>query len=740
MGKLVLRPMYYLLRTISTPISIGIIFTSLLILSPIGFYNLSQAQTESEPIELEEIVVTPGKFTVQSGTDASLSLSKEGLDLFPLIDNDVFRAAHIFPGVTANDFSARFNLRGGEKDEIVVRLDGMELFEPYHLQDFGGAVSIIDLGVIHRADLFMGGFPAEYGDKMSGVFDITTKTGNRDKFAMNLGIDLINAHALLEGPLSDKGSWLISARRGYVDLILALMDADEDLRPQYADLYSKIAYDLTDKDKLTFNALYAWDDNFIDADDDADDLDSTYHNAMFWTKWRHFYSESVWSDLFIFNNLATRDRRVGYYDTLGRRAHGRSYNSVDKRDFGFLGAKGELTAHLGETHTIRGGLEWRWSRVEYDYVVRLQQQITRQFILSRCSLCTLVDGSGLQIKGYLQDEWQLQPKIAKVDGSGSQIKGYLQDEWQLHPKLALNIGGRYLFQNYRRNDIRKYEISPRIALAVEPVENLTLRAAWGLYHQPIDLMTIPVETFVTDVGRAGQAIHYILGAEYASGKNFMVRAEGYYKVLTNLAGQIQDFGRQAQIIAPADSGHAKGFDLFGAYALSDRLMGSLGYAFLITKAKEEDLMYGRPLFGEDFYRDFDQRHTIILNGSYQIALRWHLHLSWRFHTGNPTTPLEHTLVRYSDDYAECERGFGEYNTDRLPPYHSLDLRFTKTSEYKSWMLNWYVQILNLYNRSNVHERVFSEVHDEATGELAGCEVSDEPLFPILPTLGVSATF
>ena len=318
MGKLVLRPMYYLLHSNSTLISIGTIFASLLILSSIGFHDPAHAQAESEPIELEEIVVTPGKFTVQGGTDASLSLSKEGLDLFPLIDNDVFRAAHIFPGVTSNDFSARFNLRGGEKYEIIVRLDGMELFEPYHLQDFGGAVSIIDLGVIRRADLLMGGFPAEYGDKMSGVFDITTKTGNRDGFSMNLGIDLINAHALLEGPLSDKGSWLVSARRGYVDLILALMNADEDLRPQYEDLYSKIVYDLTDKDKLTLNALYAWDDNFIDADDDADDLDSTYHNAMFWTKWRHFYNESVWSDLFVFNNLTTRDRRVGYYDTLGR--------------------------------------------------------------------------------------------------------------------------------------------------------------------------------------------------------------------------------------------------------------------------------------------------------------------------------------------------------------------------------------------------------------------------------------
>ena len=702
--------MYDLSGINSSSILIGILFASLLTLSSIGFHDLAQAQTESELVQLEEIVVTPGKFTVQDGTDVSLSLSKDAIDLFPLIDNDVFRAAHIFPGVTSNDFSARFNLRGSEKDEIVVRLDGMELFEPYHLQDFGGAISIIDLGVVRRADLLMGGFPAEYGDKMSGVFDITTKTGNRDRFSMNLGIDLINAHALLEGPLSDKGSWLVSARRGYVDLILALMDADEDLRPQYADLYSKITYDLTDKDKLTLNALYAWDDNFINEDNDEDDLDSTYHNAMFWTKWRHFYSESVWSDLFVFNNLSTRDRQEGI-------------NGVDKRNFGFFGAKGELTAHLRDTHTIQGGLEWRWSKAEYDYSVPRYQQVTWQFKSSRCALCN-----------FTRKVW------AEVDDRGWEIKGYLQDKWQLHPRLALNIGGRYLFQDYRRNEIQKYEISPRIALAVKPVENLTLRAAWGLYHQPVGLITIPVETSIKNVGRAARAIHYIIGAEYAPGKNFMVRAEGYYKVLTNLTRQIQDFGRQAQIIPPADSGHAKGFDLFGAYALSDRLMGSLGYAFLITKASEDNPIFYPPLFGETFYRNFDQRHTISLNGSYQIALRWHLHLSWRFHTGNPTTPLEHTLVRHSDGRMDCVRGFGEYNTDRLPPYHSLDLRLTKTHEYKSWTLNWYVQILNLYNQSNVHERVFSEVRDETTGELIGCEVSDEPLFPILPTLGVSATF
>ena len=92
-----------------------------------------------------------------------------------MIDNDIMRASQIFPGVVSNDFSARFSVRGGEKDEILVRLDGMELYEPFHLQDYGGALSVIDLGLLDRADLLMGGFPAKYGGKMSGVFDIVSK-------------------------------------------------------------------------------------------------------------------------------------------------------------------------------------------------------------------------------------------------------------------------------------------------------------------------------------------------------------------------------------------------------------------------------------------------------------------------------------------------------------------------------------------------------------------------------------
>ena len=124
------------------------------------------------PIGLPPITVTPSQFTIQSGTILNQRLSKTEIQLFPLVDNDILRAAQVFPGVVSHDYSARFNVRGGERDEVLVRLDGMELREPFHLRDFGGAISIIDLNLVQQFDLMMGGFPAKYGDTMSSVVEI----------------------------------------------------------------------------------------------------------------------------------------------------------------------------------------------------------------------------------------------------------------------------------------------------------------------------------------------------------------------------------------------------------------------------------------------------------------------------------------------------------------------------------------------------------------------------------------
>ena len=607
------------------------------------------AQDDVEPVELDEIVVTPSRFAIDDGTPSKLSLSKQRIEQFPLIGNDAMRAGHIFPGVVASDYSARFSVRGSEKDDILVRLDGMELFDPYHLQDFGGAVSLVGLDLIQRVELLMGGFPAEYGDKMAGVFDITTKEEDIEKVSANFGIDLINTTAMAEGPLSEKGSWRLSARRGYVDLILAMIDFDEDYKPQYADVYGKLTYAPTQTDTLTLNGLYGWDKNRIRQGDPDNNLDSRYDNLTLWTRWRHRFGTANWSDVFVF------------------------------------------------------GIEWRLTAAQYDYDVQERQPGIDQYARA----------------------------LADFEDSGSEIKMFLQDEWQLHPKLALNVGGRYLFQGYRAADIQHYEIGPRIALAVRPTEKLVLRGAWGIYHQPISMMNIPVEDNVQTVGRAEQAVHYILGGEYHPNANFLFRLEAYYKTLDNLSGRLREFGRQAQIFVPPESGETKGVDVFVTHAVSNRLTWGVGYAYAVAEESAG---------GETFFRQSDRRHSLALSSSHQLSRGWHLYLTWRFHTGEPKTPLTHTLVSQPEGGSACDRQFGETHSERLPPYHSLDFRFTKRNPYSRWELTWYFQILNLYNRTNVDQYAFSETRDEETGMLLGCDIDEEPMLPILPTLGISVTF
>ncbi|MCY3552988.1 MAG: TonB-dependent receptor [Candidatus Poribacteria bacterium] len=641
-------------------------------------------------MQLERIVVTPGRFTIYDGTSAKISLSKEAIERFPLIDNDVMRAGHVFPGVVSSDYSTRFSVRGGEKDDISVRLDGMELYNPYHLQDFGGAVSLIGLELVQNTELLIGGFPAEYGEKMSGVFDITTRTPNTEKFAANFGVDLINATAALEGPLSETGSWLLSARRGYIDLILMLMDIDENYKPQYADVYSKLTYQVTPTDTVTLNGLYGWDKNRIRVDDVDNNLDSQYDNSTAWVKWRRTFGSSHWTDLFVFAGTSSQDRTTGKAD-------------FDNRDFRFFGTKAELTATLFDKHTFRSGVTWRWLTAQYQYDVQERQ-------------------AGISI---------YKPILADIDGSGSEIDLFLQDEWQLHPKFALNVGGRYLYQDYREEGIQRYEVGPRVMLAVKPTKSLTLRGAWGIYHQPVHLMGVPVEDGIETVGRAERAVHHILGVEYTPTSRFLVRVEGYYNTFNNLVGRLREFGRQNQVFTSPESADAKGVDVFMTHAVSTRLTWTLGYAFGIAEEIANKIKR---------FRQYDRRHSFAISSSYQFAPTWHLYLSWRFHTGEPRTPLIHSGVRLSNGGITCDRQFGDVHSARMPAYHSLDFRITKRSSNRRWELSWYFQILNLYNHANLDQYAFSEVRDEGTNTIVECAIEEEPLFPIVPTLGVTVTF
>jgi len=254
-------------------------------------------------IPLSEMTITPGRFAIMGDASGSRqTLSEEEIQSIPQFGEDIFRAVTRLPGVAGSDFSARFTVRGGEQEEVLVRVDGVELFDPFHLKDIeGGALSIVDVGLIEGVDLLTGGFPVEYGDRLSGVFDVKTRTADPGRTHAAVGLSMMNARALIEGA-SARSSWLVSARRGYLDLVLDLMGEDEDIRPKYGDVFAKFTHRLDDRHELQTSLLHSR-DNFDLLEDDADKSATGYYNTYAWVTPIHVVASAAgtydtlrWSD------------------------------------------------------------------------------------------------------------------------------------------------------------------------------------------------------------------------------------------------------------------------------------------------------------------------------------------------------------------------------------------------------------------------------------------------------------
>ena len=626
--------------------------------------------------QLGEISVTPGKFSIDDSAPSLYLIPKSQMDKLPLIDNDVYRAAQTFPGVVADDYSARFSLRGGDRNETVIKLDGMELYDPYHLQDFGGAISTIDIGIVKRADLLMGGFPAEFGDAMSGVFDIISGGGTRDKLGGDVGISLLNTHAIFDTPVLG-GSWLMSARRGYIDLLMGLIQSEEVFRPQYYDIYSKMTRDVSPNDKISAHVLYAGDSDEIDQIGVDNDIKSKYWNGMLWTKWNHLMGEKSFLDSYVFMGKAGRDKHEGV-------------DGIDKRSMSYIGLKSDFTHSIGEQNTLKSGLRWQSAQADYDYFLREDEAVTS----------------------------------INTELSGWDMNGYTQDEWRIGKHLGGNFGLRFMYQS----NGEYFSVMPRFAVAVKPIQSLTLRGAYGKYDQPVSVTNIPVEEGIDETCPPEKATHYVLSAEYSPEVNWLIKTEAYYKIFDDLVGRIKDYGRKEKLFISPKSGFAKGIELYIRQSPLPRFSWGAGYALSKSDVETD--------FGK-VPRNYDRRHSITLNADYALLVDGWINVTWRYHSGDPYTQAWYEKVYNGTSY-EWQKMYGAVNGKRYPPYSSLDVRLSKNFQFRKWSLSVYLQIMNLYNRKNVQEYSFDKTTD-AEGNVYYQRVT-EGFLPILPAFGVSAQF
>lgn len=690
-------------------------------------------ELDEQPIPNHEIVVTPGKYSIM-GSERSLrqTLTSEDIKIMGWAE-DITRAIQKVPGISANDFSAKFNVRGGDVDEVLVLLDGMQIYKPFHQKDFGGGLfSTVDIETIDGLDLMTGGYTAEYGSRMSGVLDMNTKRAREGESQTSIGASLMNLRAFSMGTFNgDKGSWLFSARLGYLDILNKLTGNQFKLHPNYYDILGKAEYKLHEKHTLSAhvflaNDSYQLNEKIVEAgntDPNIDYLNTKYGDNYGWLTLDSTLSPRLFARTLLYGGYITQKRVRDLFDD-DPEGNFNSCTVNDDRHFDLFGLKQDWTYDVSKNIFMKFGFDVKELHTKYTY----SNNILNEFITA---------------------DHRLTEQIGMLDTQGTekgdQLGFYLSSRFKIFNPLTLETGLRYDYSSYTGDKLW----SPRIALVYSLAKATFLRAGWGYYYQTQDIDDLRIEFGENAYYPARLSEHYVLGLEHHFNNGLQFRAEAYVKRISNLPASYLTFRnideffpetRDDLIKLDIADATAKGIELYLKYDTGNKFSWWLSYVLSDIKENVSALHYEGPLIHQTgiLPRPWDQRHTIILETNYRPNRKWHFNVGWQYRSGWPYTPFEVDRIARDNGTFAYYHDYGLFNSLRYPPYHRLDIRINRQFFRKRGKTTVFLQIINAYNHKNINNYDFSIL--EQTADSFRYEIDKETWFPILPLIGISWEF
>jgi len=663
-------------------------------------------------IEIGGINVLAERARFEKGVEVShITFTPREIKSVPRIfESDLIKILQLMPGVVAmHDLSNKLYVRGGSPDENLVLLDGITVYNPStHLF---GLFSTFNPDAVGDAELYAGGFPVGYGDRLSSVLDITTKEGNFKKYTGETSIGLITSKLLFEGPIPN-GSFLLSGRRTYFDaLIWAYSQIKKDsvsLPYYFYDGIAKINFNPSSENRFTFAGMSGSDVIRFEESWDSkpeERVDLEWGNRGTSLRWRRvfgpkFYGEilGAWSNFFThlgYKNYTDTTANLHFYEEI--------IDWTLKCDFDYF---------LNEKHTLNYGIDGKHLNIEYHLEQTEHELFSNKYDINLFNF-------------YLQDKWVVIPPIL-----------YLQ----------YGLRGMYYDLGHR------FRIDPRLGMKYRFQPNTAFNFSMGKYSQFLVTINSQESYFsifdfwrpVDKIHSIPTAYHAIGGIEQWLGEKTRFTIEGYYKKYYNLL-----IPKEYDIAfsSPSESlrvgnGYSAGIDLYIKKSFEEAF-GWISYSLGFTKRKL-GLAYYSPRY--------DRRHNLnIVFGftvprSIPIFKNIRLNLRWYFATGLPYAG-DLGRYRYFAHYEEEEQIFtywltikGPRDAYRLPASHRLDFHLEKDIRFFGLNGSWYFDIINLYNRKNI---VFYEwdYYDDWGNELDPPRKVGYSLLPIpIPCFGVKLKF
>ncbi|MFL6619492.1 MAG: TonB-dependent receptor plug domain-containing protein [Povalibacter sp.] len=651
---------------------------------------------------VEEVVVETSRYALATDIEGLHAfLDQQQVAHLPRLGDETLQAVQRLPGVAVNGFSSVSPIRGGAPNETAILLDGLRLYEPFHLKSFLSPVSLLDSRIIAGLDVYFGGFPVNYGDRMSAIIDAHSIRPATDRY-YELGLSLFHATALGYGTFdSGRGDVLLSARRSNLGELSQLAE-NEFGRPDYSDAFARLDYAFDESTHGSLNVLLSHDR--VTAIRSSGNEEARYEssNAYVWGTLEHEWSDALKSRA-IASFTSVVDERHGEVADPGRR----SGEVIDDRGFDVVGLRIENEWNLGTT-MHRFGAEVRRLWADYDYSADIQLNADYPFA------------------GFPARETS---RSVVLHPDGFEVAGYWDTKLELNKLWTLEGGLRVDTQTYDGSgDAEQW--SPRLSILYNATPSTRLRASWGRFYQAQAINELQVEDGVDQFYPAQHANHTIFSIEHAFPSQLDVRLELYRKHYRTLNPRYENlldplvllpevqFDRVR--IAP-QTARTDGAELWLNWHPGGHLSGWMSYTW--SQAQDQ-------VDGKDVYRSWDQRHAASL-GIAWINGPWAATLVDSYHTGWPTTQL--TLVSPPPPVGPPVI-IGTRNAGRYADFNSLDLRITRTFQMARGQLDVFVEGTNLASRANPCCTEYQLIENEqGNPEL---KTNTDSWLPLVPSIGV----
>ncbi len=625
-------------------------------------------------IPLANVVVTTNRHALLgSVSGVPLIMSREEIAQTPNLRGDVLKLPENLPGVSGSDIYSEVRIRGGDGQDVLVMIDGIELSAPLHFSAGElGLFSVIHSDSLKQIELLSGVFPVEFGNKMGGALKFETASadvGRRSTFESNF----LSMKFRTEGTFDDDlGNYSLSARHGFLDIIFGFDDnqngSTNDIN--FDDVLGRIQYVFAGH---VLTAAYLWTQSKLDIHEprflgNRDEFEQISMQGSSYQTWLRL--ASIWTpDL---SSVTTVSTSANSFDTYTEdNFNSIQYEYADQRSFSNIRLRQDWSYSLNSTHFLKWGFSWREADATIDY--RHQR-------------------NGQTFLGSIDSSISYENRT-----SSTEIGFYAADRIRFSRRFVAELGLR----SDRQSHTNDSQWSPRAHVVFSPTPTSELKMGWGIFHQAQELGDLQIGDGEVDYTKA----------EHAEKIDFSFQQLLHNEVRLSLAIYQQEITHQ----------YPRYFNFVNRFTLAGQLFPDrVGLDFEKTNSRGIELLIQRAGTNLSWMANYvystaeaevdqeiiplpwDQRHAFKLSLNYRRGQRWHTGMAWFWHTGWRTTDVDVQESIQPDGSVEANPVVGPYFGEKFPDYHRMDVRIRRQFELrKGKSLSVYLEIINAYNKANI---------------------------------------